>query len=222
MGTLTLTGLIPTIYQAMDVVSRELVGFIPAVSRDSSAERAAINQTVMSPVVGPMVAEDLTPAPFAADTPNQAITNVSMTISKARSVPFGITGEETRGLQNAGTLQTINRDRIAQALRTLTNEVENDLSTLHASTSRAYGTAGTTPFATANDLTDFAQTRKILDDNGAPQSDMHMVLGSNAIANIRGKQSGLFKVNEAGTSDLLRFGVIGNVEGWDVHNSAMV
>ncbi|MGL5004302.1 MAG: P22 phage major capsid protein family protein, partial [Casimicrobium sp.] len=212
----------PTISHALDVLSRELVGFSPAVSRDSSAERAAINQTVMSPVVGPMVAEDLTPAPFAADTPNQAITNVSMTISKARSVPFGITGEETRGLQNAGTLQTINRDRIAQALRTLTNEVENDLSTLHSSTSRAYGTAGTTPFATANDLTDFAQTRKILDDNGAPQSDMHMVLGSNAIANIRGKQSGLFKVNEAGTSDLLRFGVIGNVEGWDVHNSAMV
>lgn len=222
MGTLTLTNLIPTFYEAMDVVSRELVGFIPAVSRDSTAERASIGQLVTSPVVGAMVAEDITPGPYAADTPNQTIGSVQMGITKARSVPFGITGEETRGLSNAGTLQTINRDRIAQAIRTLTNEVESDLSALHVSASRAYGAAATVPFGTALDLTDFANTRKILDDNGVPQADLHMVLGSAAMANIRGKQSGLFKVNESGTSDLLRFGVVGDVEGWMVHNSAAV
>jgi P22 coat protein - gene protein 5 len=224
MGTLTLTSLIPTIYNAMDVVSRELVGFIPAVSRDSGAERAAKDQTIMSPVVGAMSAEDLTPAAYAADTPNQTIGNVSMTISKARSVPFGVTGEENRGLNIAGTMATINRDRIAQALRTLTNEVETDLAALHIYASRAYGTYNTTPFGTAADLSDFAQARKILDDNGAPQSDLHMVLGSTAIANIRGKQSGLFKVNEAGTGALLRTGSVSAdpVDGFMLHNSAQV
>lgn len=222
MGTLTLTGLIPTIYQAMDVVSRELVGFIPAVSRDSNAERAAKDQTVRSPVVGAMAAEDLTPAAYAADTPNQTIGYVDMTISKARSVPFGVTGEENRSLNTAGTMATINRDRIAQALRTLTNEVETDLAALHVHASRAYGTYNVTPFGTAADLSDFAQSRRILDDNGCPQSDLHMVLGSTAVANIRGKQSGLFKVNEAGTDQLLRFGVLGNVEGFDLHNSGKV
>lgn len=222
MGALTLTSLIPTIYNAMDVVSRELVGFIPAVARDSSAERAALNEPVMSPVVGAMTAEDLAAAAYAADTPAQTIGNVQMTISKARSVPFGITGEESKGLKNAGTLDQINRDRIAQALRTLTNEVETDLAALHVNASRAYGTYNTTPFGTAADLSDFAQSRKILDDNGAPQSDLHMVLGSTAVANIRGKQSGLFKVNEAGNDNLLRFGVLGNVEGFDLHNSAQV
>lgn len=221
MGTLTLTSLIPTIYNAMDVVSRELVGFIPAVSRDSKAERAALNETVMSPVVGAMTAEDLVAAAYAADTPNQTIGNVSMVIDKARSVPFGITGEESRGLRNAGTLDAINRDRIAQALRTLTNEVESDLASLHIYASRAYGTAGAAPFGTAADLSDFAQSRKILDDNGAPQSDLHMVLGSAATANIRGKQSGLFKVNEAGTDSLLRTGSISAdpVDGFYLHNS---
>lgn len=221
-GALTLTGLIPTIYEAMDTVSRELVGFIPAVSRDSNAERAAVNQTVRSPVVGAMTAEDLTPAAYAADTPNQTINYVDMVISKARSVPFGITGEETVGLKNAGTLNTVNRDRIAQALRTLTNEVESDIAAQHINASRAYGTYNAVPFGTAADLSDFAQTRKILDDNGAPQSDLHMVLGGSAIANIRGKQSGLFKVNEAGSDLLLRQGIIGQVEGWNIHNSAQV
>jgi len=224
MGTLTLTSLIPSIQEAMDVVSRELVGFIPAVSRDSTAERAAVGQAVVSPVVGAMAAEDLVPAAYAADTPNQTIGNVQMTISKARSVPFGITGEETLGLRNAGTLGDINAQRIAQAIRTLTNEVESDLAALHINTSRAYGTPGTTPFGTAGDLSDFAQARKILDDNGAPQSDMHMVLGGAAVANIRGKMSTLFQTNTGGAQSeaLLRQGALGEYQGMLLHNSAQV
>lgn len=224
MGTLTLTSLIPSIQEAMDVVSRELVGFIPAVSRDSTAERAAVGQAVVSPVVGAMAAEDLVPAAYAADTPNQTIGNVQMTISKARSVPFGITGEETLGLRNAGTLGDINAQRIAQAIRTLTNEVEGDLAALHINTSRAYGTAGTTPFGTAGDLTDFSLARKILDDNGSPQSDMHMVLGGAAVANIRGKMSTLFQTNTGGAQSeaLLRQGALGEYQGMLLHNSAQV
>lgn len=220
---LTLTGLIPTIYEAMDLVSREKVGFIPAVSQDFSAERAAINQTIMSPVVGAMTAENLSAAAYADSAPNQTINNVSMTISKARSVPFGITGEETKGLNTAGTLGTINRDRIAQALRTLTNEIEVDLyEEVYKSVSRAYGSAGTTPFGTAGDFSDFAGAMEVLDENGAPDADRHLVLGSAAIRNARGKQSVLFKANEAGTDDLLRRGILGQVEGLDIHQSAAI
>lgn len=224
MGTLTLTSLIPSIQKAMDVVSRELVGFIPAVSRDSTAERAAVGQIVVSPVVGVMAAEDLAPAAYAADTPNQTIGNVQMQITKSRSVPFGITGEETLGLNNAGTLGSINEQRIAQAMRTLTNEVESDLAALHISASRAYGTATGTPFATASDLSDFAQSLKILEDNGAPGSDRHMVLGGSLAANIRGKQATLFQINTGGpvAEELLRRGALGEVMGFDLHNSKQV
>jgi hypothetical protein len=222
MAILTLTGLVPDIYAAMDVVAREQIGFIPAVSRDASAVRAAINENIRSPVVGAMAAEDLTVTNVAASAPAQTINYVDMQITKARSVPFGITGEETKGLQNAGTLGQINRDRIAQALRTLSNEVETDLAALHLKASRAVGTAGTTPFGTAADLSDFANSAQVLEDNGAPKSDWHMVLGSAAIAKIRGKQSGLFKVNEAGSDALLRTGAIGTVENFMVHNSDKV
>lgn len=222
MGALTLTSLLPTIYNAMDTVSREQTGFIRAVARDSGAERAALNETVMSPVVGAMAAENLNVGAYPADTPAQTIGNVQMTISKSRSVPFGITGEENKGLNNAGTLGTINRDRIAQALRTLSNEVETDLAALHINASRAYGTATGTPFGTAADLSDFAGARRILEENGAPQSDLHMVLDSASVMRLRGKQSTLFKVNEAGSDELLRTGAMGNVQGFDLHQSSKV
>jgi hypothetical protein len=218
--TTTLTGLIPTIYEAMDVVAREQVGFVRAVSQDFSAERAAIDQVVRSPVVGAMAAENLTVDNVSASAPNQTINYVDMTITKARSVPFGITGEESKGV--SGSLATINRDRIAQCLRTLTNEVEADLAALHIYASRAYGTFNTTPFGTAADLSDFANSTKILNANGAPQSDRHMVLGDNAATNIRGKQSTLFKVNEAGSDALLRTGSLGVVQNWALHESAQV
>ena len=222
MAALTLTSLIPTIYNAMDTVSREQTGFIRAVGRDSGAERAAKNETVMSPVVGEMAAEELNVGATAADTPAQTIGNVQMTISKTRSVPFGITGEETLGLNNAGTLGTINAGRIAQAIRTLTNEVEADLAALHINASRAYGTATGTPFGTANDLSDFAAAKQILEENGAPQSDLHMVLGSTSVGRIRGKQSSLFKVNEAGSEELLRTGSLGTVQDFALHYSGQV
>jgi len=222
MTILTLTGLIPDIYAAMNVIAREQVGFIPAVSRDSTAERAALNQTVRSPVVGAMAAEDLAQGAYAEDAGNQTINYVDMTISKQRSVPFGINGDDTQRLQSAGTYANINQQRIAQALRTLTNEVESDLAATSIKLSRAYGAVGTIPFGTAGDLSDFAQPKKILKDNGAPLSDLHMVLGSAAMANIEGKQSGLFRVNEAGTDDLLRRGAVSVVQGFDLHNSGAI
>lgn len=222
MAALTLTGLIPTIYAAMDQVSREQAGLIRAVARDSGAERAAKGQTVMSPVVGAMAAEELNVGATAADTPAQTIDNVQITINKTRSVPFGVTGEEELGLRNAGTMDRINADRIAQAIRTLTNEVETDLAALHIGASRAYGTATGTPFGTAGDLSDFAEARKILTSNGAPAGDLHMVLGETSVARLRGKQSTLFKVNEAGSDELLRTGEMGRVQGFSLHESAQI
>lgn len=220
--TLTLTNLIPHIYDAMNIVARERVGFIPAVSRDSSSERAAKDQNITSPVVPAMTASDLEVSNVSSAASNQTIGNVTMTISKSRSVDFGVNAEQQKGLMNAGNWQTIQRDRIAEALRTLTNEVESDLAGLHLYASRAVGTYNAVPFATANDLSDFASAMEMLDENGAPMQDNHMVLGSRAITNLRGKQAVLFKMNEAGTDDLLRRGTIGMVEGFDIHQSKQV
>lgn len=45
------------------------------------------------------------------------------------------------------------------------------------------GTTGTTPFGVKDDLSDAALARQVLEDNGAPTTDLQMVLGSTAIAN---------------------------------------
>lgn len=221
----TLTNLIPTIYESLDVVSREMVGFIPAVTKNSSAERAALNQSILVPITPSTTLADNTPAVTAPNTGDQTIGNVSMTISRSKHAPIRYSGEEQRGLLNAGTYQGILAGQFQQAFRTLINQIEVDLfTTIYQNASRAYGTAGTTPFGTAGDLSDIAQLRKILEDNGAPTSDLQLVLGSAATANLRGKQNLLLKVNESGSEALLRRGAISDVplEGFDLHNSAGV
>ncbi|MEJ3621389.1 P22 phage major capsid protein family protein [Brachymonas wangyanguii] len=218
----TLNGLIPTLYQALDIVSRELVGFIPAVTRNSSAARAALGQAVTYPVAPPVTPADIQPGVHAPDNGDQDIGTGTLTISKSRSAPVRWNGEEQLAVGHTGQYNQILRDQFTQAMRALVNEVERDLGALYVHASRAVGTAGTAPFGIANDFSDFAAVLRTLDDNGTPTTDRQLVLGSAAMANIRGKQSVLFKANEAGTDELLRRGVVGQVEGLDIHHSAGV
>lgn len=217
----SLTGLVPVIYEAMDVVAREQVGFVSAVTKDASAEAAALNQPIRSHVTPKVSATDITPGAYAPDNGGQQINYVDLTITKNRKVEIQWTGDEQRSV---GTqLNPIIRDQFAQAFRALTNEVESDLaSAAILGASRAAGTAGVTPFGTAGDLSDFANVQRILDDNGAPIEDRFLVNGSAAMANLRGKQSVLFKVNEAGTDDFLRNGILGQVEGLNIKTSRFV
>ncbi len=215
----TLTGLIPVMYAGLDVVSRELCGLCRAVSLDSKAESAAVNQTVRSPVVPEATTEDVTPGATPADSGDQTIGYADIVITKSKVSPIRWTGEEELSIN--GILNPVLVNQFAQSIRALVNLVEIDLATTgYKGASRAYGTAGTAPFGTAGDLSDVANILKILEDNGAPTTDLQLVLGSAAIANIRGKQSGLFEINRAGNDDLLRRGVIGDLEGMEVHNSA--
>ena len=216
----TLTNLTVDIYNALDVVSRELVGFIPAVTTDMDYTRAAVGQTVRSPVAPAATASDLTPNVTPPSDGDQTIGNTSMTISKARRVPVRWGGEQRLALDNGGApFNVIFRDQMAQAMRTLVNEVEADLAALHAKASRAYGTAATTPFAST--LADTAQVRKILADNGAPMGDLQMVLDTTAGANMR-TLAQLTKANEAADASLLRRGVLTDIHGFAIRESAQV
>jgi len=216
----TITGLIPTMYNALDVVSREITGLIPAVTSDMTYERAAVGQNVRTPVAPASTASDITPAVTPPNDGDQTIGYTDMTITKARRVPIRWNGEERLGLDNNGAqYNIIFRDQMAQAMRTLTNEVEADLAALHIYASRAYGTAGTTPFGSS--LADTAQIRKVLVDNGAPLTDLNLVMNTTAGASLR-TLAQLTKVNEAGDSSLLRRGVLLDVHGMALRESAQI
>ncbi len=218
----TLTNLIPTIYAAADVVSRELVGFAGNVTRDSRIDRVAINQTVNVPVVGAVTPVSITPGATSPDSGGATPGNVAVTISNQYAAPIAWNGDEQIAVSETGIYDNVVTQRFAQAMRGIVNLVEADLAALHVNASRAYGTYNVQPFGTASDLSDMAQVIKILEDNGAPQTDLRAVLSSSAIANIRGKQSALFKVNEAGTDQLLRRGIIGDIFGVGLGQSAQV
>jgi hypothetical protein len=85
--------------------------------------------------------------------------------------------------------------------------------------SRAYGTAGTTPFAST--LADPAQVRKILDDNGAPDSDRHLCINTTAGAALR-TLAQLTKANEAGDTSLLRQGRLLDIHNFMIRESAKI
>jgi hypothetical protein len=217
----TLTNLVPDLYAAMDIVSRELVGFIPAVTLDASAERASLNQTIRVPIAPASSAGDVTPGTTPPDDGDQTIGNTTLSISKSRVVPFRWTGEEQRGLAPGAGYASIRQGQIAQAMRTLCNEVEADLAGLYKRASRAHGTAGTAPFGSSPALGDAANALKILKDNGAPDGDLQLVIDTAAGVNLRSLTQ-LTKANEAGGDTLLRQGVLLDIFGMAIRESAQV
>lgn len=220
-ATNTLTNLIPSAYSALDMVSRELVGLIPAVTRDATVERASIGQTVYTHVAPAATAGDITQQATVPDDGDQTIGNVSLAITKARRVPIRWNGEQSRGINNGGPgVNAILQDQFAQAIRTLVNEVEADLAAQYIYASRSYGAGGTVPFGTAGDYTDASNALKILLDNGATSLDRHLVLNTGAGANLRGKQGG--KANEAGSDSILRQGVLLDIHGFQVRESGQI
>lgn len=214
----TLTNLIPIIYEGLDVVSREMIGAIPAVDRDASLERIALGQTVRSHVAPPATASDIVPAVTPPNDGDQVFDYFDVTVDNAKRVPIRWNGEEQRALSAGPTQQAMLRDQWAQGFRALGNMIEQDiLAKVIQKASRATGTPGTAPFGVRDDLSDFSNVAQILDDNGTPITDRQMIVNSSAMNNLRGKQSVLFKVNEAGNDSVLRDGVVGRTEGFDIH-----
>ena len=219
MAENTISSIVPDIYEALDVVSRELTGLIPAVTMNASAERAGINQNIVVDVEPAGNVADITPAMTVPDPTGQTSGSSIIQITKSRAAEFGFIGDDQKKLNTGPSYMGTRANKIAQAIRAVANEVELDLANLQSTFSRAYGTAGSTPFGTANDYTDASNVLKILKDNGSPVSENQLVLNTAAGANFIGKQSA---VNAAGTESMLRQGVLLDLAGMPLRESAQI
>jgi len=215
MAENTITGLVPDIYEALDIVSRELTGLIPSVTMGSGAERAAKDQTVYVDVEPAGNVVDITPAMATPEPTGQTSGRRGITITKSRAAEFGFIGEQQKGLNTGAGYQNVRAGKIAQAIRAIVNEVETDLGALQSTFSRAAGEAGTTPFATANDYTAATFGRKILKDNGG-DVDPQFVMDTTAGATMLGKQGA---VDASGDSTILRQGILVDRAGMPLRES---
>lgn len=211
----TLTGLIPDIYEALDVVSREQVGFAMAVSAENTAERAAQGQSVTVPIFDAEQATDITVGVTPPDDGDNNTSKTAIVLDHAKRVPVRLTGKDTVGLNHGPGVTNYRAGRFAQGFRKLANLVEASLAAQYVNASRATGAAGTTPFGSADGIAGTAQALKLLSDNGAPRDDLRMILDSSAAANMR-TLGILTKANEAGTDSPLRTGALLDINGFRI------
>lgn len=216
----TLTAIAPTLYSAAKEVAAEPFGIVSAINANFDDKGVAKGDTVKVPVAPTRSASDFTPSNTASTGTDATATSVDVQITKSRKVSWNLTGEQIRSLENASVNQDWVRQLVAQGMRTLRNECEADAwAAARVGASRAYGTAGTTPFA--SDLSALTNARKILQDNGAPLADLQFVGDTAAGLNLR-NLGVIQNAYQAGSDAERRSGVLGRQFGFAINESAAV
>ena len=214
----SLVGLIPILLVALQVVSRELVGFIPATSRNMTADQAALNQPIRVPITPETENQDITPGKPPANGGTD-FSYVEMAITKNKiAAPIVWNGDEQISVGNQLNQMMINQ--YAQAMRSLVNEVEADVCLAGVigaiEAGNVYGVAGTTPFAT--NLAELAAVRKMQDDIGTPKSDRHFIINTATGMALRSLQM-LTSAAHSGETAMLRQGVLNDIYGYAIRES---
>jgi hypothetical protein len=221
-----LTALMPTFFAGLTKVNAEKTDLIDAVTLNQGLDMAALNQTITYHIAQAKTPYDITsqasPLDINGDTPGTG----TMSIGYVKGTAFKYTGEEQHQLQLAGLVSDFYADQTAQCIRSLRNLIEKSIfDTAKVAACRAVGTGGTAPFGwngtTVSGMETFADVMQAAEDNGTPDSDLHMVLGTTAASALR-KVPNLFKANEAASDRLLRTGTIGQIEGWNVGVSGQI
>jgi len=213
-----LTKLMPIIFDALDVVSREMIGTIPAAYRSAKADNVSIGQLVTVPVAKPRGTQAIAPGSPPSGSGND-FDNVQVKIEKMKTAdPIVWNGDEESS--QGDMLGSEKRDQIAQAMRALANEIESDLALegviAGIGAGNVYGSVGVTPFN--GTIADMAQVRMFMNKMGTPASERQFVANSVAAASLL-SLANLTHVDKAGGDAELRQGFLRPLLGFNVWES---
>jgi len=210
----------------MDRVARELSGFIPSSMVNASGVTiAAQGDKVQSLRTTEAIDKaSYTPAMTVPDSGDKTNVMDEFAIDQYVGKELPLKGETVKRLKNIAEYGKWIEDEFAQMMRSAVNEMEAYLGGIaYKAASRAYGTAGSNPFA--SNITAIGNLRKILKDNGCPVQDgaLSLVLDTTAGSAGIGNIAQLQKINESGDGgDLLRQGLLGVLGGFNIRESAGV
>lgn len=190
------------------------------VRTDFRNEVAQRGQVITIPKPTAATAETYTPAqvPPAGQDSEQEV--VSITLNQWKKSDMFMTDKEAREIADADILDS----QVAERVKALANDVDNYLFALYTSVYGFAGTAGTTPFA--SDLSAATASRKVLNNQLAPNDPRRIVINPDAEANalgLRAIQDASFRASQRGAEDnSLVTGHIGTVLGFDWYMSQNV
>jgi hypothetical protein len=214
----TLTTLAPTLFGAAQEVSQEAIGAIDGVNLSFDDKGVAMGDSLKVPVAPAQTATDFAPGAATSEGTSQIAEGISVQITASKKVTWHLTGEQQRSLENAKADKEWIRQLIAQGMRALNNLAEIDaVNAIKAGASRALGSAGTTPFG--SDISDIAALYKLLRDNGAPMSDLSLVVDTAAGFNLR-KLGIIQQAYQAGSDQERRSGQLLKQFGFSIRESA--
>ncbi|MFA7301938.1 MAG: hypothetical protein WC069_06530 [Candidatus Shapirobacteria bacterium] len=216
----TITALANTMFAAARKTPNELTGILGACTRDFNDQGASKGDTVKVSVVPTMTSSAFTASQTFTAGANRTISTKSLALANESQVSWHWTGEEERQLANGGVGSDVAMQTFQQAFRTMRNEIESYAwLKARAAASRGVGTAGTAPFGSTINILN--STKQLMLDNGVAEGDQSLVINTAAGTNLR-NLGHLYKANEAGSAEMLRQGIIGNLSGFNIRESAAV
>lgn len=214
------TALAPVLFSAAQEVSAEPFGVIDSISARFDDKRVALDDAVRVPIAAGGEPVDFVPGNVTPQGDSDTASEVDVRITAAMKRPWYLTGEQRRSLENAGTDKEWLRQKVMQEMRSLRNRAEADCAkAIVAGASRAYGTPGTTPFASS--LDDLLGVRQILKDNGAPMADLQFICNTSAETNLL-KLTPIQQAYAAGSDEERRLGIVKPQFGFRVGTSAQL
>lgn len=209
------------LYEGANIVAKEPVGFLEAVRTDFNDQRASLGDSINVPFSGAAKADDFTESMALPEGDASTADTLQIKITDSKMTKWKLTGEEMRSLENAGSDKMWATDKIAEGCRTLRNLHEaNIFKAVYKAASRATGTAASNPFSSGS-IDILADAKKIMLDNGAPQTDMQCIIDSTSVANLL-KSDLIQQAQMAGNTSVRDSGVLNSFYGFKLRASAQI